>query len=358
MKKLVKFLALLFALTAASGLFACAPKGSVVEFFYFNSVIHIETHQTTLEQSTVDKLDALFLSLENSFDCDKQGSFTNRFNAANGGEEVSLSQTEKTVLTLCSSFYLFTDNLFNPALLPLSTLWQFAPDYPVLNFTPPTDAQIEQVLNSGAIDFGRVCSSIGENSVVKPSGINLDFGGIVKGYAADQAAKILQADGHTAGYVDVGGSSLYLLSVPSLGVRHPDKSGNILSVNLEGQTNLAVSTSGDYEKYYVYQEKTYSHLIDPRTGYPVDTGIRSATIIGAPGAFADAVTTAMCACKHVIGTNENSELLLLTDRVLEIYPDAKIYVVFDDGENKQLLTNEKQGEDFTLLDQSYSIVSL
>jgi thiamine biosynthesis lipoprotein ApbE len=197
-----------------------------------------------------------------------------------------------------------------------------------------------------------------QNSLIKPcSDMQLDFGGIVKGFAADKIASILRENGHYAGYVNVGGSSMNLLKVNSLGISHPRKDGKIIDVNLFDLENLSVSTSGDYEKYHDYQGKRYSHIINPSTGYPTDTGICSATIICGDGAFADAITTALCLCSHTENKTD-SELILLVKKFIQEYPTAAVFVVFNSGDGKEIITNKTEGEDFTLLDKDYSVVKI
>ena len=158
----------------------------------------------------------------------------------------------------------FTDGKFDPSVYPLTLLWRFAPEYPVPNFSVPTEEEIAAAKSLVGYDK----FFFGSAAVKTVSGAKLDFGGALKGYAADEIAKIMKADGVTSGFVNIGGSSLYIIGADDLSVRHPRRSGeNIITVKLK-DADLSVSTSGDYEKTYVNGGKTYSHIISPVTGCP------------------------------------------------------------------------------------------
>ncbi|MBM3725955.1 MAG: FAD:protein FMN transferase [Acidobacteria bacterium] len=110
----------------------------------------------------------------------------------------------------------------------------------------------------------------------------LDPGGIGKGYAVDRAVQILRASGVSIGFVSAAGSSLYGLGAPPgekgwrVWLRHPiDNSRTVARVELKDQS---MSTSGNYEKFFRVGAKVYSHIMDPRTGYP-STGMLSVSVI-------------------------------------------------------------------------------
>ena len=188
--------------------------------------------------------------------------------------------------------------------------------------------------------------------------IQIDFGGMLKGYASQMIMDILLENGYSSGYVSLGTSSISLLSVEKLSIRHPqDGKKLILELNCKEQQKTSVSTSGNYEKYYEYDGKIYSHIIDTSTGFPYDNKILSATILSKDSAFADAMTTALCLCEHNVGQTD-SPLINFMKKIIEYDKDASIYVVYGDGQNKQIITNKKQGKDFALLDNSFSIVNI
>ncbi|MBQ9734597.1 MAG: FAD:protein FMN transferase [Clostridia bacterium] len=359
MKKIGIILSLILISLSTFLFISCADGGSSLDCYYFKTGIHIETHDFNMSDDTQTKLKNLFSSLEKEFDINDSKSTVYAFNNANVGDVFNLSTHGRNVLLSSKNLYSFTDGLFDPSVYPLVELWQFTKNYPVSEFNLPTDTQISTAINN--VDFESAVFDQDLKTLTKTKdGVKLDFGGIVKGYAADKAAKILKSAGHESGYISIGGSSLYLLSVESLGIIHPKKATDgisILSVKLNGKKNLSVSTSGDYEKFYERDGKIYSHLINPKTGYTADTNVCSVTVIGADGAFSDAVTTAACLINHLPNDLENSPLQAFLLKILSEYPAASIYAIYDDGENKQVITNQKQGENFTLLDTEYNVVN-
>lgn len=138
-------------------------------------------------------------------------------------------------------------------------------------------------------------------------GVEIDLGGIAKGYAVDKAVERLKELGITSAMVNAGGN-IYCLGKKysrrwRIGIQHPRKPQEILFyLELENQ---AVATSGDYQQYFSSKGRRYSHIIDPKTGYPVDNGVISATIIALDGATSDALSTAV----FVLGKEKGQELV-------------------------------------------------
>jgi thiamine biosynthesis lipoprotein len=128
---------------------------------------------------------------------------------------------------------------------------------------------------------------------LKEKGMRIGFGGIGKGYAAESAKHVMQENGVKSGIVNASGDLTAWGYQPNgkpwtIGIANPDKAGQAFS-HLE-ITNMAVATSGNYEKFIMIDGKKYSHTINPKTGLPV-TGIKSVTIISPNAEIADAMAT-------------------------------------------------------------------
>lgn len=113
-------------------------------------------------------------------------------------------------------------------------------------------------------------------------GMELDPGGIGKGYAVDRMVDILKKFGIQSGFISAGGSSLYALGTPpgekgwKVTIRHPkDASKMVQEMELK---NTSMSTSGNYEKFFRAEGRIYSHIMDPRTGFPAQ-GMLSVSVI-------------------------------------------------------------------------------
>ena len=128
---------------------------------------------------------------------------------------------------------------------------------------------------------------------LKEKGMRIGFGGIGKGYAAEMAKALLKREGVQSGIVNASGDLATWGTQASgqpwtVGIAHPDNASAPFSyMNI---TDLALATSGNYEKFAVINGKKYSHTINPKTGLPV-TGIKSVTIIGPNAEIADAMAT-------------------------------------------------------------------
>jgi thiamine biosynthesis lipoprotein len=129
--------------------------------------------------------------------------------------------------------------------------------------------------------------------MLKEKGMRIGFGGIGKGYAADRAKAVLVQAGVKSGIVNASGDLItwgrQANQQPwTIGIAHPDNARAAFSwLNI---SDLAIATSGNYEKYVLINGKKYSHTINPKTGMPV-TGIKSVTIISPYAEIADAMAT-------------------------------------------------------------------
>jgi thiamine biosynthesis lipoprotein len=128
---------------------------------------------------------------------------------------------------------------------------------------------------------------------LKQQGMRIGFGGIGKGYAAEQAKNIMRAAGVESGVVNASGDLTTWGLMPdgnkwTIGIVHPEMASSVFSyMNVSG---LSVATSGNYEKYIMIDGVKYSHTINPKTGLPV-TGIKSVTIVSTNAEVADAMAT-------------------------------------------------------------------
>lgn len=147
-----------------------------------------------------------------------------------------------------------------------------------------------------------------ESSIVfNEPGMSVDLGGIAKGYAVDKAISRMKELGVNSAMANAGGN-IYCLGKKGkrkwrVGIQHPRKPQNLLfTLELENQ---AVATSGDYQQYFIADGKRYSHIIDPKTGYPVNNKVISVTITAPTAAQADGLSTAV----FVLGKIKGLELV-------------------------------------------------
>ncbi len=349
MKKFLLIFSLILTAIFAMPNFGCA-NSQILTLTAFDTVVRIEAHDKNISKNTQNQLSELFSTLEKQFDVNDKTSFIHQLNCTESNNEIELSSTQKEVLALAKECFVFSEGKFNPAVYPLVKLWGFDNYGLTVDFNKPSDQNIQAEL--AKVDLDAIVLD-GNKLYKTKDDIQIDLGGLVKGYALDKALEIMLDGGHSSGYISLGSSSLAILSVESFTISHPRKDKEtILEINVKGQENITLSTSGDYERYFEENGVRYSHILDPKTGYPIQTGVASATVVGTSGAFSDAITTALCVC------DGQDELVALMQKIISAYPKSQIYVVCEKDEQKQILTNKKQGEDFTLLDTDYSIINL
>lgn len=182
-----------------------------------------------------------------------------------------------------------TDGAFNPCLYPVTKAWGFTTD----SYKVPDPQEISYLLEK--TDYKKV--EIGdENQIAFPSGMMFDFGGIGKGYAGDRLIEYLKNKNLRYGIIDLGGNIQTFGHKPNgspwnIGIRNPVGEGIIAGVSID---EGAVITSGGYERFFTADDSNkYIHIIDPKTGMPVDNGLVSVTIVCESGAYGDALSTAL-----------------------------------------------------------------
>jgi thiamine biosynthesis lipoprotein len=184
----------------------------------------------------------------------------------------------------------------------------------------PTDEQIEAGL--GAVNWRHVVVDPRDSTVrFTRSGVRIDLGGIAKGYAVDRAIAILESRGVRHASVTAGGDSRIIgdrFGRPwIIGIRHPDDADKVIA--RIPMIDAAISTSGDYERYFDEDGKRFHHIIDPHTGKSAGE-LRSVTIIGPDATTTDGLSTSV----FVMGPERGIELI-------ERLGDVDAVVVKSDG---------------------------
>ncbi len=193
---------------------------------------------------------------------------------------------------------------FDLSIWPLVRLWGFG----TADAAIPQERRIEET--RALVDHRKVHLDPETRSIsFEEEGMGIDVGGIAKGYAADEARRILREHGVRQALLDFGGNILTIGEKPDgslwrIGIQNPDsRRGQFLGVVETGPG--AVVTSGDYERFFEVDGVRYHHIIDPETGYPTRNGLRSVTILAEDSIDADALSTAV----FVLGVEEGTRLI-------------------------------------------------
>jgi len=240
-----------------------------------------------------------------------------------GKGTVSLSKDTIYILSVAKKYAELSNGAFDPTVGPLVKAWGISPGSGRI----PGDEEIKSLLP--LIDFNDLI--IDEEKLtarLEKAGQSVDLGGIAKGYAGDEAIRIYREYGIESAYINLGGNVVTLGNKPDgspwrIGVQNPrDITGNY--VGIIEVSNKTVVTSGDYERYFERDGKRYHHIIDPRTGYPSESGLISATIVCDLSIDADALSTSV----FVLGLEKGMELVEKLEGVeaILITNDKNIYV--------------------------------
>lgn len=213
---------------------------------------------------------------------DSLASFTGSGDIAkiNRDEKIELSDEVSQIIKDGIKMCELTHGAFDITIRPLMELWG--------NFNSehiPGRDEIEKVLQ--LVDYKGV-EIKGRRLKFSKAGMQIDLSGIAKGYAVDLAVDELKRAGVRAGLVNAGGDiRVFGNKVWKIGVKDPRGAGVIKVIELK---NLAVATSGDYEKYFIVDGVRYHHILNPRTGMPA-IGCMSVSVICETAEFADALAT-------------------------------------------------------------------
>jgi len=215
-----------------------------------------------------------------------------RLNAEGRSRPVRVSPELFQLLERSLEYHELTEGKFDITLGKLVELWGFGEGAQSPPRRPPPPEAIEALLTGRWLKLDRE-----EGTVQLGPTTELDLGGIAKGYAVDRAIEVLQKYGVQAALVNAGGDIRVLGGRPGLfgsrpfriAIQHPREEGEILGiVELEG--GQAIATSGDYERYFIYNGVRYHHILDPATGLPA-WGCISVTVIAPTATEADALAT-------------------------------------------------------------------
>ncbi|MDO8283321.1 MAG: FAD:protein FMN transferase [Thermodesulfovibrionia bacterium] len=253
-------------------------------------------------------------------------------NRAAGKNPVKVSKDTLDTIKKAIHISDLTDGAFDPAIGPVIKLWGFSKD-PSKRFVPAKDA-VSNALR--LIDYKKVKINEATSEVyLEDAGMELDLGGIAKGYGADKAIEVIKAKGIKAALVAIAGDIKGYGRRPDgqpwrVGVQNPrpksdkktsDSDDDILTALY--LIDQAVSTSGDYERFFTQDGKRYHHIIDPKTGFPSESQAISVSVIAPQGYISDGISTGV----FVLGSQKG--IALLESMGLEgiiVDADMKIFI--------------------------------
>jgi thiamine biosynthesis lipoprotein len=244
----------------------------------------------------------------------KEDSEISRINAHAAEKPVQVSAELASLIARALEFSEITHGAFDITYASVGYLYDYR------KHVKPDDAAREHAVES--VDYRNVTVNLDANTVsFAKSGVRIDLGGIAKGYAVEHGAQVLRERGIEHAIVTAGGDSRIIgdrFGRPwMVGIRDPrSKEGVITRIPLEDE---AISTSGDYERFFEEDGVRYHHILNPRTGKSADL-VRSVTIIGPDGTSTDALTKGV----FIVGWQKGIELI-------ESLPGFETVVIDADG---------------------------
>lgn len=242
-----------------------------------------------------------------------------RFNALRKTDErFYVSDDFLNVVGVGTRIYEMTNGAWDGTVMPLMELWGFTKGYSdiyEMRTDVPDKKIIEEALEN--IGFDKIEIYEGGYLIKRLAALSVDFASIAKGYAVDQLAVLLRDKGFDDFLVEIGGE-IYAAGKRMdgkawrVGINTPKKDASYDQVyaiiDISGQ---AVATSGDYRNFFEVNGTYYSHILDPRTGYPVTNGVVSVTVLADTCVFADGLATGIL----VMGAEKGLELVSILDGV-------------------------------------------
>ena len=237
-------------------------------------------------------------------------------NTSAGVKPVRVSPETMTVVRRAIQAGEITNGGFNIAIGPAIEAWSVTNDQRI-----PTESELDALrplinLQAVQVDAGR------QTIYLEKAGMRIDVGGIGKGYAADEAVEAMRKAGAIAGVVALSGDIKTFGRLPNgkmfpVGIQHPREDGSVLLwIDLQDE---AISTAGDYERFFEREGIRYHHILDPRTLQPA-RGCQSVTVIAREGIWADGLDTGI----FVMGPERGMELV-------EQLPDVEAVIVDSEG---------------------------
>ena len=288
MKKLgiVVLCSLLFFLNS------CSPgrgqnEAVTQKLFGMDTVVDITVYGKNAQQA-VAKANEELVRLENLLSVTKDESDIAKINK-NAGTKTPVSAEVMEILSKAQMVSKQTGGIFDVTVYPVVKAWGFTTGERHI-----PDGQTLQALLP-YVDYRKLSLDINEGTVGLEQHMSIDLGGIAKGYASQKIADTLKQNGIQSAVLSLGGNVQTIGRKPGGGawgvaVEYPGTQEHFARVDV-GETSLI--TSGAYQRYFEVDGKKYHHIIDPRTGMPADSGLKSATVVCGDPVLGDALSTAL-----------------------------------------------------------------
>lgn len=286
--------------------------------YYFDTVVSLTFYQNNSD-TLAEECFKICETYEKLLSRTVEESDIGRINNGNGSP-VTVSAETYALIKEALFYCQLTGGKIDITVAPLMDLWQFTDDS--AEHIPPSHEDITSLLDH--VDYTKVI--LGDNNTVtlQDPEAAIDLGFIAKGYIADKIKEYLVSQGVSSAIINLGGNICTMGNKPdgnayTIGIQEPFAPAGTTIDTFTLSDSCAV-TSGTYERYFTYNDTVYHHIIDATTGYPVDNGLTSVTILCNSATQADALSTTC----FVLGTDEALTLI-------RSMSDTECILIDDDG---------------------------
>lgn len=279
---------------------ACGKDEPVQKQVFAMDTIMTLTAYGDSAEAGIDAATGVIQAMDSILDPSSDSSYTHQINTANGADIIVPPQVYE-MLSVAYDIYQKSGGALDLSIYPIYKAWG---EFKEESGRIPSSEELTKLLAKLNFNKMTITEFPGESncSVCFPAGTEISFGAIAKGCASNYAIDAMKKSGVESGLVSLGGNVQTLGLKPDgtnwvIAVDDPDDTGSYLGTLSVGET--AVITSGNYQRFFTVNGTKYHHLIDPKTGAPADSGLKSVTIICPDGTLGDALSTTM----FILGEN-------------------------------------------------------
>lgn len=255
--------------------------------FYFDTVITVTLYDKQSEK-LLDECFSLAETYENRLSKTRENSDVWNINHGNG-QPVSVSEDTLTLLRCALSYAVLSDGKTDPTIGTVTELWDFSASSAAII---PSQEDLDEALSH--VGYRNITISGDTVSLFDPQ-TEIDLGFIAKGYIADRMKDYLVSQGVTSATINLGGNVLTIGSRPDgapfrIGIQKPFAPTGTVALTLP-VADMSVVSSGVYERYFEADGKLYHHILDTKTGYPIQNNLFEVTILSPSSMDGDALST-------------------------------------------------------------------
>ncbi len=315
------------------------PKEIKRTNYMLGTVVNLTLY--TKDDSVFEKCFDIVREIENKMSLNIKESEINNINKNGFNNPIKLSDDMYNVIKKSIEYSKLSDGKFDITAGKLVELWNIGTDKARL----PSQEEIDSSLPF--VDYNNIVLNDEDKTIeLKKDGMVLDLGGIAKGYAADKLRDYIKSQNIDKAIIDLGGNIYVIGTNPNdkpwgIGIQNPFTDNRNEYIGSVSEADKSIVTSGVYERYFEYDEKKYHHILDTRTGYPVENDIMGVSIVSKDSIDGDALSTSVFA----MGIHDGMKLI-------NSLPDVDAVFI---TKNKEIYLSDNIKNNFKLNNQDFRV---